>query len=185
MVFSISFQSRKAAEHILMGDWRRQGVILTLDWWSPTKGSFPIQTKFDWFWIRVHGLPLHLWSTSVMKEIGDKCGGWRENEEETELKNHLRWARIRVKDLRETMPLSIDVDDGNLIFSMPIWVESPAVYKKKEIVTNPRQVTIAGKGETRVVLGCGKYMKTFHEKGKEVVGPNRFCGVWHARWCQC
>ncbi|KAG5576908.1 hypothetical protein H5410_057042 [Solanum commersonii] len=68
---------------------------------------------------------------------------------------------------------------------MPIWVESSAMYKKKEIVSNPRQLTIAsnprqltiaGKGETRVVLGCGKYMKTFHEKGKEVVGPNRFCG---------
>ncbi|KAK6791943.1 hypothetical protein RDI58_011024 [Solanum bulbocastanum] len=107
-----------------------------------------------------------------MKEIGDKCGGWLENEEETELKNHLRWARahIRVKGPRETIPLSIDVDDGNLIFSMPIWVESPAMYNKKEIVTNPRKVTIAGKGETRVVLGCGKYKKTFHEKGKDVVG---------------
>lgn len=176
--FLFEFQSRKAAEHFLMGDWRRQGVILTLDWWSPTKGSFPIQTKFDWFWIRVHGLPLHLWSTSVMKEIGDKCGGWLENEEETELKNHLRWARIRVKGPREAIPLSIDVDDGNLIFSMPIWVESPAMYKKKEIVTNPRQVTIAGKGEPRVVLGCGKYKKTFHEKGKEVVGlyPTDFVG---------
>ncbi|KAH0715125.1 hypothetical protein KY284_008030 [Solanum tuberosum] len=53
---------------------------------------------------------------------------------------------------------------------MPIWVESSAMYKKKEIVTNPRQLTIAGKGETRVVLGCGKYMKTFHEK--ESVGPD-------------
>ncbi|KAG5575474.1 hypothetical protein H5410_055608 [Solanum commersonii] len=130
--FLFEFQSRKVAEHILMGDWRRQGVILTLDWWSPTKGSFPIQTKFDWFWIRVHGLPLHLWSTSVMKEICDKCGGWLENKEEMELKNHLRWARIRV--------------------------------------------TIAGKGEPRVVLGCGKYKKTFHEKGKELVesvGPDR------------
>ncbi|KAH0665384.1 hypothetical protein KY285_026590 [Solanum tuberosum] len=153
--FLFEFQSRKAAEHILMGDWRRQGVILTLDWWSPTKGS-----------------------SSVIKEIGDKCGGWLENEEETELKNHLRWARIRVKGPREKIPLSIDVDNGNLIFSMPIWVESPVMYKKKEIVTNPRQVTIAGKGEPRVVLGCGKYKKTFHEKGKEVVGlyPSDFVG---------
>ncbi|WMV33130.1 hypothetical protein MTR67_026515 [Solanum verrucosum] len=94
--------------------------------------------------------------TSGPQVIGDKCGGWLENEE-TELKNHLRWARIRVKGPRETIPLSIDVDDGNLIFSMPIWVKSPVTYKKKEIVTNPRQVTIACKGEPRVVLGCGYF----------------------------
>ncbi|KAH0745805.1 hypothetical protein KY285_007462 [Solanum tuberosum] len=56
--FLFEFQSRKAAKHILMGDWRRQGVTLTLDRWSSTKASFPIQTKFDWFWIRVHGLHL-------------------------------------------------------------------------------------------------------------------------------
>ncbi|WMV55138.1 hypothetical protein MTR67_048523 [Solanum verrucosum] len=55
-------------------------------------------------------------SGGVMKEMSDKCGGWLENEEETELKNHLRWARIRVKGPRETIQLSIDVDDGNLIF---------------------------------------------------------------------
>lgn len=45
------------------------------------------------------------------------------------------------------------------------------MYKRKDIVTNPRQVTIDGKEESRVVLGCGKYKKTIHEKGKEVVGP--------------
>lgn len=46
------------------------------------------------------------------------------------LKNHLGWARIRVKGLRETMPLSIDVDNGNLIFSMTIWVVTGDVQEK-------------------------------------------------------
>ncbi|KAG5624591.1 hypothetical protein H5410_009809 [Solanum commersonii] len=32
-----------------------------------------------------------------MKEIGKKCRGWLKTEEETELKNHLRWARIKGK----------------------------------------------------------------------------------------
>lgn len=92
--FLFEFQTRKAAEHVLMGDWRRQGTSLKLDWWSPTKGAVHNSTRFDWFWIRALGLPLHLWNKDVMKEIGDACGGRLENEEETELKNHLRWARI-------------------------------------------------------------------------------------------
>lgn len=52
------------------------------------------------------------------------------------------------------------------------------MYKKKEIITSPRKVTITGKGETKVVLGCGKYEKPFHEKGKEVVGLHPIDFVW-------
>lgn len=114
-----------------MGEWKRQDQILKLDWWHPTKGVFPDTTKFDWYWIRVLGLPLHLWNSETMRKIGDKCGGWLENEEETELKNHLRWARIRVKGPREKIPPSIEVEDENLVFSMPVWCEEPATYRKK------------------------------------------------------
>ncbi|WMV45908.1 hypothetical protein MTR67_039293 [Solanum verrucosum] len=49
---------------------------------------------------------LHLWSEKVMKEIGEKCGGWIENKEETELKNYLRWARILVKGSRDLRDVS-------------------------------------------------------------------------------
>ena len=27
-------------------------------------------------WLRLIGLPLHLWSRLVLKSIGDKCGGF-------------------------------------------------------------------------------------------------------------
>ncbi|KAG5579903.1 hypothetical protein H5410_050530 [Solanum commersonii] len=91
-------QSKKAIEHVLMGDWRRQRGRLKLQWWSSTTGAFPITHEFKWFWIRVLGLPLHLWSKIIMKEIGDRCAGWIETEEETDFKNHLCWARIRVKE---------------------------------------------------------------------------------------
>ncbi|WMV47076.1 hypothetical protein MTR67_040461 [Solanum verrucosum] len=75
ILFLFEFQSRKAAEHVLMGDWRRQGSRLKLQWWSPTIKAFPITHEFEWFWIRVLRLPLHLWSRPIMKEIGDRCGG--------------------------------------------------------------------------------------------------------------
>ncbi|KAF3644751.1 hypothetical protein FXO37_21322 [Capsicum annuum] len=46
----------------------------------------------------VLGLSLQLWNSDTMKKIGDECGGWLENKEETELRNHLRWARIRCEE---------------------------------------------------------------------------------------
>lgn len=47
-------------------------------------------------WIKVVGIPLHLWSHHVFAEIGQLFGGRVATEEETELKNHMKWARILV-----------------------------------------------------------------------------------------
>ncbi|KAH0704280.1 hypothetical protein KY285_018558 [Solanum tuberosum] len=150
--FLFEFQSRRAAEHILMGEWKRQDQILKLDWWHPTKGVFPDTTKFDWYWIR------------VMRKIGDKCGGWLENEEETELKNHLRWARIRVKGPREKIPPSIEVKDENLVFSMPVWCEEPATYRKK--ILEKMTVETSGQGE-RSNPNISRATEDIHQKGRE------------------
>ena len=91
-------------------------------------GVLPKSFKFEWFWIRVLGLPLQLWNPKVMKEIGDRCGGWLENEEETELKNHLRWDRIRVRGPRDRVPTEIEVDDGDFVYSLSILCELPTLY---------------------------------------------------------
>ncbi|KAG5617979.1 hypothetical protein H5410_017803 [Solanum commersonii] len=131
-LFMFEFQSRRDAEHILMGDWMRQGQNLNLEWWSPMIGALPESFRFEWFWIRVLGLPLQLWNPKVMKEIGDRCGGWLENEEETELKNHLRWAQIRVRGPRDRIPTKIEVADRDFVYSLPIWCELSALYRKKK-----------------------------------------------------
>lgn len=65
-----------------------------------------------------------------MKEIGDACAGWLENKEETKLKNHLRWVRIRVQGPKEIFrPTKVELSDGKLIFALPIWCEYWATFK--------------------------------------------------------
>lgn len=71
-------------------------------------------------------------STSVGKsneEIGDQCGSWLETEEETLLKNHMRWARIKVKGPLEQIPRFVEIANGDIVFSLLIWVEAPARYR--------------------------------------------------------
>ena len=48
-------------------------------------------------WIRVVGLPLHLWSQEILKMIGDSCGGFLAIDKETTLRVKVSWARILVK----------------------------------------------------------------------------------------
>ncbi|KAF3623784.1 hypothetical protein FXO38_30589 [Capsicum annuum] len=69
--------------------------------------------------------------SSVMKKIDERCGEWLETVEETDLKNHLRWVRIRVRGLTCKIPTSIENADGEFVFTLPIWVTAPATYRKK------------------------------------------------------
>uniref|UniRef100_A0A0V0HC36 Putative ovule protein n=1 Tax=Solanum chacoense TaxID=4108 RepID=A0A0V0HC36_SOLCH len=82
--FLFEFQSRRDAEHILMGEWGRKNHLLLLEWWTPTVGAF-LETNFEWFWVRIIGLSLQLWNDKVMKQIGDLCGdGWNRGRNSTE-----------------------------------------------------------------------------------------------------
>ncbi|WMV45160.1 hypothetical protein MTR67_038545 [Solanum verrucosum] len=127
----------------------------------------------------------------MMKEIGDACGGWLENEEETELKNHLRWARIRVRGPKEKIPTSIEVADGDLIYSLPIWCELPALYRKKQEASLSREVEIepgfrssnilAQRSEAlhkngRLADGAGTSKLDLYEKGGNSADRNHVAG---------
>nr|XP_009759725.1 PREDICTED: uncharacterized protein LOC104212207 [Nicotiana sylvestris] len=117
------------AEQTMEETWRWKNATLLLSWWSPTAACYPFETKFNWIWVRILGLPLHLWSSEIMKAIGEKCGGCIETEEETQLRNHMRWARIKVKGPAEKIPRVVEVKEGGMLFSLPLWSEIPTTVK--------------------------------------------------------
>lgn len=70
------------------------------------------------------GLPLHLWSHKVFKVVGDHCGGWIRTEEETELRNCLKWVRILVKSGGDLIPKEVKIKFKGVRFIIQIWDES-------------------------------------------------------------
>ncbi|KAG5594744.1 hypothetical protein H5410_035976 [Solanum commersonii] len=46
-------------------------------------------------------------------------------EEETELRNHLKWARMKVRGDGDSVPKSVELVHEGLTFKVPIWVEMP------------------------------------------------------------
>ena len=73
------------------------------------------------------------------------------------MKNHLRWARLRVLGPREKIPSSIEISDGDLIFTLPVWIEAPVRYRKKEE---------DGLRDREV--------KKMKEKGKDIASPSMY-----------
>ncbi|OIT36178.1 hypothetical protein A4A49_55021, partial [Nicotiana attenuata] len=95
-LFLFEFPNRNIAEQILQGEWSWKKFKLYLEWWNPITDCLSNSISVKTTWIRAMGVPLHQWSQKIFKEIGVLCGGWKATEEETELKNNLKWARIQV-----------------------------------------------------------------------------------------
>ncbi|KAG5619485.1 hypothetical protein H5410_004703 [Solanum commersonii] len=129
--FLFELPTKVAAEHVMAGTWVWKKMPLNLEWWSPITGCWPEAIARDWVWIRVLGLPLNLWSHKVFKLIGDQCGGLIKAEEETTLKNHMHWARIKVKGDGKMVPKEIEITSEGFVYTVPIWCEAPVTFRKE------------------------------------------------------
>ncbi|KAG5585897.1 hypothetical protein H5410_046331 [Solanum commersonii] len=99
--FLFELPTKKDADHIVKGIWFWKNHKFQLNWWSSTSNA--ITENLKQVWIRLVGLPLQFWSQKILQEIGDLCGGWIQTEE-TELRNHLKWARLKVKGDEISVP---------------------------------------------------------------------------------
>ena len=97
--------------------WYRGGS-LKLEWWSLDSGCVNSKETVEEVWIRVVGLPLHLWSREVLKMIGDNCGGFLAINKETTLRTKVSWARILMKYEGKTKPSVINIFEGARSFEL-------------------------------------------------------------------
>lgn len=95
--FLFEFASKVTTEQVVEGDWVWRNLLVKRQWWNLAV-STSVGERLNAVWIRVVGLPLHFWKQHTFKAIGDFCGGWIETEDETPLRNHLKWAKIRIKE---------------------------------------------------------------------------------------
>ncbi|KAF3656540.1 hypothetical protein FXO37_15416 [Capsicum annuum] len=123
--FLFELPSRNVAEHVLSGEqiWKKHKV--QLECWNPATGCWLDDIKRDSVWIRLLRLPLSLWSQKNFKMVGDLCGGYVETEKETTLKNHLYWARIKVRGDGKRVPREIEIDSDGFSYNILVWVEAP------------------------------------------------------------
>ena len=58
------------------GTGRLGGLSISLREWGKDVGCMVGRDTCKTLWVRLLGLPLHLWSCPILKRIGDKCGGF-------------------------------------------------------------------------------------------------------------
>ncbi|KAG5590759.1 hypothetical protein H5410_041273 [Solanum commersonii] len=91
-------------------EWRK--TPFKLSWWGPLADTKEERNTSS--------------STWIFKAIGDSCGGWLEIEEETTLRNHLQWERIRIRSEHNNIPREIKIESDGIIFEKQSLVELEA-----------------------------------------------------------
>ncbi|RVW95867.1 hypothetical protein CK203_025792 [Vitis vinifera] len=77
-------KSLSEAKRVLVrGKRRLKENVLHLTRWNPEVGCFGQGVGIKEAWVRVVGLPLHMWSKEVFKKIADGCGGFIVVDEDT------------------------------------------------------------------------------------------------------
>ena len=100
-----------------------RGGVLKLERLGPELGCVKNKNLRKEAWVRVLGLPLHLWTREMLKQIGDGCGGFLKVEEESGRGSEISWVRILVR-LQETVrPSTVNILAGSRSYELQIWWE--------------------------------------------------------------
>ena len=112
-----------------------RGGVLSLERWRPKSGCVKNKNLMEEAWVRVVGLPLHLWTRETLKQIGDECGGFLKVDKETGLRTETSWARILVRLKEMARPSTVNILAGSKSYELQIWWELPpwvaGVYPSK------------------------------------------------------
>ena len=123
-LFFMGFDLTEEADWV-MENGRRicRGEALLLERWTPSTGCTRSNSQNQEAWIRVFGLPLHLWTEEILVKIGDSCGGFVAMDKETSIMEIFHWARIMVKNKGSGRPTSVTLLAGARCYEIQLWWE--------------------------------------------------------------
>ena len=129
----LEFEKVEEAKRVLASGARLVGEIqMGLEVWSPKFGCASEGEDRKEAWVRILGLPISLWVPSILKRMGDACGGFLDVDPLTERKEDLEWARIKVKLSEGVLPSSMEIGVEGEVYVVTLWWEiSPEIRKKK------------------------------------------------------
>uniref|UniRef100_F6I3D2 DUF4283 domain-containing protein n=1 Tax=Vitis vinifera TaxID=29760 RepID=F6I3D2_VITVI len=108
------------------------GAQMGLERWNPRSGCMEEGEISKEVWVRILGLPVSLWVPSVLRKVGDACGGFLDVDPKTERMEELEWARILIKSDGANTPGSLVIGIEEISYSLSLWWESVPVLRQEE-----------------------------------------------------
>ncbi|RVW93980.1 hypothetical protein CK203_034040 [Vitis vinifera] len=106
------------------------GVQLGLERWSPRCGCEEEGGSRKEAWVKILRLPISLWVPSILRKVGDECGGFVAMDPQTKKMEDLEWTRILVKTRNEVLPSMLDIVVEEACYSLSLWWEVRSEMRK-------------------------------------------------------
>ena len=126
----LEFEFEDEAERVFNSGSRCfRGRSFSLEKWKPSVGCLEgVRGDVRHVWVRILGLPLHLWDRSLFKKFGDACGKFVAVDEYTADRRNLKWARVLVETRGWQHPSSLQVVAGPSCFALQLWWEEEPCF---------------------------------------------------------
>ncbi|RVW26431.1 hypothetical protein CK203_086137 [Vitis vinifera] len=149
--------------------------------WEPEVGCCRNGSHPKEVWVKVIGLPFHLWSREVFKSIGESCRGFIAVDEEIAFFSELQWARILVRAPGKFKPGTLQVVVQEFLLDGESLVGKSSMVlggsSKVSLVQEERwEVRDEGGGDTRAsgsVLEVQNFQSDLQSRG---IGEQVACG---------
>ena len=129
----LEFELAEEASRVhLSGDKVVGGIRLGLERWNPRSGCMEEGEIRREVWVRILGLPVSLWAPSVLRRVGDACGGFLDVDPKTERMEELQWARILIKSDGANTPGSLVIGIEEISYSLSLWWETVPVLRHED-----------------------------------------------------
>ena len=123
------------------------GIHLGSERWNPRNGCSEEGEITNEIWVRIVGFPLSLWNPTILRRVGEECGGFIAMDPRTEKLQELQWARILIRTEGEDLPRVLEIAVEEKVHSLALWWElKPALRKAQE---NKREAYERTRGEVR------------------------------------
>ncbi|KAJ9693608.1 hypothetical protein PVL29_009528 [Vitis rotundifolia] len=99
-------------------------------------GGFQEEVSSE-IWVRIVGLPISLWTPTILKRVGEECGGLVAVDPLTECLGELQWARILVKARGDVLPSVLEAEIEEETYVLSLWWEFSPVLRKKSVGCSP------------------------------------------------
>ncbi|CAN1192057.1 hypothetical protein LINPERHAP2_LOCUS41369 [Linum perenne] len=134
----------KVSQILALNRWLFGKIAIQLDRWIPDAGRSKVLFEEDAVWVWIRGIPLHLRSPDLFRQLGEACGSFLRYEECGSLSS----VKILVK-LKGVLPEEISICHGGYIF--PVRVDPESVISSSGSV-NPGSMSLSGLSKGKEVL---------------------------------
>ena len=107
------------------------GLQMGLERWSPKSGCSTEGEARNEAWVKILGIPISLWVPTILRRVGEACGGFLGFESQTKRMKELEWARVLIKTNGDELSSSLEIGVEGETYALSLWWEISSSLRKK------------------------------------------------------